>query len=81
MSFIPNQAANVPIMISGTQTKPAFCIQTEAPSAAVWACPPSAPNRLIDTATGTRNCITLTPRLPSPALIASAFPFSAFGKK
>src|SRR5262245_965757 len=32
-------------------------------------------------ASGTTNCTTLTPRLPRPALSASALPFSAFGKK
>ena len=30
---------------------------------------------------GTRSCIRLTPRFPSPALIASAVPFSRLGKK
>jgi hypothetical protein len=30
---------------------------------------------------GTANCITETPRLPSPALSASALPFCALGKK
>ena len=30
---------------------------------------------------GTTNCTVETPRLPRPALMASAFPFSAFGKK
>jgi hypothetical protein len=32
-------------------------------------------------AIGTTNCTTLTPRLPRPALSASALPFSALGKK
>src|SRR5262245_15885322 len=32
-------------------------------------------------ASGTRNCTTLTPRLPSPALRARALPFSDLGKK
>ncbi len=81
ISFMPNQAATLPSRISGTQRKPAFCIQYCVPSAAVCACPPNAPNKPTVTTTGTRNCMTLTPRLPSPALRASALPFSALGKK
>src|SRR3546814_8072294 len=75
MSFMPNQAASVPIMIRGTQTNPAFWIHTRVPSSNVWAWPPSAPNRLIVTTSGTRNCIRLTPTLPSPELRARALPF------
>ena len=30
---------------------------------------------------GIRNCITETPRLPRPAFLPSAAPFSFFGKK
>src|SRR3546814_5626534 len=81
MSFMPNQAASVPIMIRGTQTNPAFWIHTRVPSSNVWAWPPSAPNRLIVTTSGTRNCIRLTPTLPSPELRARALPFSDLGKK
>ena len=43
--------------------------------------PPSAPKTPAVMTSGTRNCITETPRLPSPAFSASALPFSAFGKK
>ncbi len=43
--------------------------------------PPSQPNTPTVITIGTRNCTTLTPRLPRPALSASALPFSAFGKK
>ena len=43
--------------------------------------PPSQPNTPAVMTSGTTNCTTLTPRLPSPALSASALPFSAFGKK
>ena len=43
--------------------------------------PPSQPNTPAVMTSGTTNCTTLTPRLPSPALSASALPFSALGKK
>jgi hypothetical protein len=48
---------------------------------AVCGSPPSQPNTPAVIAIGTTNCTTLTPRLPRPALMASALPFSAFGKK
>ena len=43
--------------------------------------PPSQPKTPTVITSGATNCTTLTPRLPRPALSASALPFSAFGKK
>ena len=84
MSFIPNQAANAEAMMNGTKTKPAFCNHNVVVTPACVAdcgAPPSQPNTPAVIASGTTNCTTLTPRLPSPALIASALPFSLLGKK
>ncbi len=67
--------------MKGTQTKPAFCIQMRPPSDNSCGAPPSAPNTPAVMTSGTRNCMTETPRLPSPAFSASALPFSARGKK
>ena len=36
MSFIPNQAATTQAATNGTQTKPAFCSQIDAPLAVCW---------------------------------------------
>ena len=53
-----------------------------APAASTMAgSPPSQPNTPAVITSGTTNCTTLTPRLPRPALSASALPFSAFGKE
>ncbi len=84
MSFMPNQAAKAEAMMKGTKTKPAFCSQSvEVTPATVAVCgaPPSAPKTPAVIASGTTNWTTLTPRLPRPALMASALPFSALGKK
>ena len=67
--------------MKGTQTKPAFCNHSWPPSAVCCGIPPSAPNTPAAITSGTENCITDTPRLPSPALSASALPFCALGKK
>ena len=70
--------------MNGTQMKPAFCSHSRvAPPASLATCgsPPSQPNTPAVITSGTTNCTTLTPRLPSPALSASALPFSALGKK
>ena len=84
MSFMPNQAAKALATMNGTKMKPAFCshsLVSRPASTAVCGSPPSQPNTPAVIASGTTNCTTLTPRLPSPALRASALPFSAFGKK
>lgn len=84
MSFMPNQAAIAAAAMKGTQMKPAFCshrLTVLSPWVATCGSPPSAPNTPAVITSGTRNCTTLTPRLPSPALSASALPFSARGKK
>ena len=81
MSFMPNQAANVATIRNGTQTKPAFCSQSLVLSPVTCGSPPMAPKTPAVITIGTRNCMTLTPRLPSPALSASALPFSRLGKK
>ena len=81
-SFIPNHAAMAEIATNGTQKNAAFCSQicfTSAPLVKVCASPNA--NALMVTTTGTTNCTTDTPRLPRPALMPSAVPFSAFGKK
>src|SRR4029079_11764006 len=84
MSFMPNQAANALAAINGTQIKPAFCshsgVETAGPFT-IAGSPPNQPNTPTVTMRGTTSCTTLTPRLPSPALSASAFPFSERGKK
>src|SRR5689334_22823636 len=84
MSFMPNQAAKAEAAMNGTQMKPAFCSHIcDSPhgSRASLGSPPSQPNTPAVIANGTTNCTTLTPRLPRPALSASALPFSARGKK
>src|SRR5262245_21965491 len=84
MSFMPNQAAKALAAMNGTQIKPAFCSHignSLLPSLTMTGSPPSQPNTPIVMISGTTNWTTLTPRLPSPALSASAFPFSDFGKK
>ena len=84
MSFIPNQQAKALTAMNGTQTKPAFCNHKGicwTPAFTITGSPPIHPNTPAVIAIGTRNCTALTPRLPSPALSASALPFSAFGKK
>src|SRR5215471_10260506 len=84
MSFMPNHAAKADAAMNGTQMKPAFCSHMgDSPhgSLASRGSPPSQPNTPAVTTSGTTNCTTLTPRLPSPAFRASALPFSALGKK
>src|SRR5262249_50022737 len=84
MSFMPNQAAKAEMAMNGTQMKPAFCSHSfVVPDASLATCgsPPSQPNTPAVITRGTTNCTTLTPRLPSPALSASALPFSDLGKK
>ncbi|MCY1449122.1 hypothetical protein D9M71_658430 [compost metagenome] len=81
MSFIPNQAAIVATMMKGTQMKPAFCSHSEVPAAAVCGSPPRLPNTVMVIVSGTRNCMTLTPRLPSPAFSPMAAPLACLGKK
>src|SRR5262245_54496694 len=84
MSFMPNQQANALAVMNGTQMKPAFCSQSGTcwlPDLTITGSPPNQPNTPTVIAIGTTNCATLTPRLPRPALSASALPFSAFGKK
>ena len=54
---------------------------TPHPSSAACGSPPNQPNTPVVITNGMTNWTTLTPRLPSPALSASALPFSAFGKK
>src|SRR5262245_10751602 len=84
MSFIPNQAANALAAINGTQMKPAFCSQSGAEPAGpftIVGSPPNQPNTPTVMMIGTTSCTTLTPKFPSPALSASALPFSERGKK
>src|SRR5689334_18567762 len=84
MSFMPNQAAKAEAAMNGTQMKPAFCSHIwDSPqgSLAIRGSPPSQPKTPTVIAIGTTNCTTLTPRLPRPALSASALPFSTLGKK
>src|SRR5215471_315216 len=84
MSFMPNQATKAEAAMNGTQMKPAFCSHSRVSPAAsltTWDEPPSQPNTPAVITIGTTNCTTLTPRLPSPALSASALPFSDLGKK
>ena len=80
-SFMPNQAARVEATMNGTQMKPAFCSHSSPPLATTCGAPPTAPKTPAVMTSGTTNCITETPRLPRPALSASALPFSALGKK
>src|SRR5512144_854857 len=84
MSFMPNQAANALAAINGTQIKPVCCSHIGVESAGRFTIAGSSPNQP-NTPTvmimGTTNCTTLTPRFPSPALSASALPFSDRGKK
>ena len=84
MSFMPNHEAKAESAMNGTNTKPAFCSHIGAGPvgpATICGSPPNQPKTLAVMAIGTTNWTTLTPRLPSPALRASALPFSAFGKK
>ena len=70
--------------MKGTQTKPAFCSQIwlSTPfSTAICGAPTTGAKAPRAMTTGIRNCITLTPRLPKPALMARALPFSVLGKK
>lgn len=79
MSFIPNQAATDTTAMNGTQIQPAFCSHRRPPSPSCCGSPPKAPNRPPATASGTANCITETPRLPSPAFRPRAVPCWLFG--
>ena len=84
MSFMPNHAANVEATMNGTQMNPAFCshIGFVTPlTTHVCGSPQRAPNTPAVMASGTRNCIALTPRFPSPAFSPRAVPFRAWGKK
>jgi hypothetical protein len=67
-------------MMNGTQMKPAFCSHS---SRRPWPLriAAEAPNTPAVMTSGTTNCITLTPRLPRPALSASALPFSRLGEE
>ncbi len=81
---MPNQLAKAVMMMNGTKKKPAFCSQSgvlPASVAIIDGSPPSLPKIPAVMTSGTTNCTTLTPRLPSPALSAAALPFSFFGKK
>src|SRR5438876_1018087 len=83
MSFMPNHAAKALATMKGTQMKPAFCNHSDdvcAPLVTV-AGSPNQPNTPTVMMIGTTNCTVETPRLPRPALSASALPFSARGKK
>src|SRR4030067_1511455 len=83
-SFMPNHAAIAQTAMNGIHTSPAFCSHiclTSAPRAQVCGSPPSAPNTPAVITTGTMNCASDTPRLPSPAFSPSAVPFCALGKK
>ena len=82
MSFMPNQAAMVEARMKGTHMKPAFCIQTEELTPFTtqsWPSPQRALNVPVVITSGTRNCMALTPRLPSPALRPRAVPFCDLG--
>src|SRR5579872_5392501 len=84
MSFMPNHAAKALATMKGTQMKPAFCSQSGTSVLELLTMagsPPNQPSTPAVITMGTTNCTTLTPRLPSPALSASALPFSARGKK
>src|SRR5512143_328160 len=84
MSFMPNHTEKAEAAMNGTQMKPAFCSHRRvSPPASLAICgaPPSQPNTPAVITIGTTNCTTLTPRLPRPALSASALPFSARGQK
>ena len=75
---------NAPIRktaMMGTQTKAAFWIQMSdvLPALTSWlGSPPNMPKVI---AQGMRNCMTLTPALPNPALRPSESPCIRFGKK
>ena len=77
---MPNQAAKA---LSRDERHPdeAGVLQPERrllrPLATIAGSPPSQPNTPAVITSGTTNCTTLTPRLPRPALSASALPFSA----
>ncbi len=73
-SFMPNQAITVMARMNGTQMKPAFCNHSELPSANTCGWPPMKPNTPKEITSGTLNCITDTPRLPSPAFRPRAVP-------
>ena len=64
----------------GTQTIAAFWIQVSLPPMS-YGSPPMAPKAPKVMIHGSRNCITDTPALPSPALRPSARPCIRFGKK
>src|SRR6185369_4875417 len=84
MSFMPNQAAMAEARMKGTQTKPAFCIQIDLVTPLtthICGSPHRALNMPVVMTSGTRNCMALTPRLPSPAFRPRAVPFCDFGKK
>src|SRR3569832_533141 len=81
MSFMPNQAAKALATMNGTQMKPTNKNHSKPVALIGCGSPPSQPNTPAVMAIGTTNCTTLTPRLPRPALRASALPFSARGKK
>ena len=79
MSFMPNQASRVEMIRNGTHTNPAFCSHSVVPSSVIWPPPTKTAKAPVVITIGTRNCITDTPRLPRPAFIARAWPFSFFG--
>ncbi|MNJ74945.1 hypothetical protein D3C77_719570 [compost metagenome] len=79
MSFMPNQAASAAAIMNGTQMKPAFCSQIGGPSAGCCGSPPRLPNTATVITSGTTNCMTLTPRLPSPAFRPMAPPLACLG--
>jgi hypothetical protein len=69
---------------AGTHTSPLFWIHMVAPPSSAGSARPSplsAPNTANVIAQGSATCITLTPRLPNPALRPSDNPCILFGKK
>src|SRR3989304_4327560 len=75
--FRPSQARAAAIPTSGIQKKAAFWSQIDLPLSVGWAAPIIA-NPMIQ---GVMNWTALTPKLPIPAWMPSAVPWSRFGKK
>ncbi len=81
ISFIPNQAASVATASNGTQIQAALVRASREPSGCGTPWTPKKVNIGRKITSGASNCITLTPRFPSPPLIPNALPCLAFGKK
>ena len=87
MLFIPNQPRKASGTRNRSQTKPAFCSQVSAPAGILPISVPlefsrvidSPPNRAKVMLSGTRICIVVTPKLPSPAFSPRARPCCLFG--